>query len=84
MSKKFTLKHYQLPITILWEDPIESFIKRMEIILKDMQKNGLKRWNVKEVIAKVADGTLEKENDICCPPAAPKIKQNATPNKFEV
>ena len=83
MNKKFTLKHYQLPITILWEDPIESFIKRMEIILEDIQKNGLKRWNVKEVKIESADNESEN-NDICCPPPPPKAKQSATPHKFEV
>ena len=53
----FKFKHYQLPVTIIWRDPKESFVRGMKILLKDIEENGIERWNI----------TSSIEEDDCCP-----------------
>ena len=48
-AKKYILKHFKFPISILYSDPKESLPKAIKLLLKDMEKNGLDRWNVEEI-----------------------------------
>ena len=48
-AKRYILKHFKFPISILYSDPKESLPKAVELLLKDMKENGLDRWNVEEI-----------------------------------
>jgi len=48
-AKRYILKHFKFPISILYSDPKESLPKAIELLLKDMKENGLDRWNVEEI-----------------------------------
>ena len=48
-AKRYILKHFKFPISILYSDPKESLPKAIKLLLKDMEKNGLDRWNVEEI-----------------------------------
>jgi len=43
------LKHFKFPISILYSDPKESLPKAIKLLLKDIEENGLDRWNVEEI-----------------------------------
>ena len=79
---KYSFQHYQLPVTILWSAPKESFVKGMRTLLKDIEENGVERWTVKELEGRI--GVAPKEEDDCCPPATPSAKQGAIAQEFEV
>ena len=72
-AKRYILKHFKFPISILYSDPKESLPKAIKLLLKDMEKNGLDRWNVEEIteewglgepIAEPVDLTPKEEFDI--------------------
>ena len=48
-AKRYILKHFKFPISILYSDPKESLPKAIKLLLKDMEENGLDRWNVEEI-----------------------------------
>ena len=83
MAKRYILKHFKFPISILYNDPKESLPKAIELLLKDIRENGLLSWDVEEVKIESTEDKSE-DDDICCPPAHPKAKQSAIPRKFEV
>jgi len=71
-AKRYILKHFKFPISILYSDPKESLPKAIKLLLKDMEKNGLDRWNVEEITEewglggepKPVDTTPKEEFDI--------------------
>lgn len=70
----FAFRHYQLPVTIIWNDPKEYFVKGMKIILKDIEEKGIERWTVKELKGEIKDIPVAAkpvdyapEEDDCCP-----------------
>ena len=71
-AKRYILKHFKFPISILYSDPKESLPKAIKLLLKDMEKNGLDRWNVEEITEewglggepKPVDTTQREEFDI--------------------
>ena len=70
----FTFRHYQLPVTIIWRDPEESFVRGMKILLKDIEENGIERWNVTSSTEEIKDipsppkpVDYAPEEDDCCP-----------------
>ena len=82
-TKGYAFKHYQMPVTIFWNDPKEYFVKGMKTLLRDIEENGIERWTVKELKAEIKDIPPVK-GDECCPPSAPSpVKRNAV-IKFEV
>ena len=83
-TKGYAFKHYQLPITILWNDPKEYFIIGMKILLEDIQKNGLERWTVKELKGEIKDIPDAEEEDECCPPPEEAVQQIARDKTFEI
>ena len=48
-AKRYIFKHFKFPISILYSDPKESLPKAIKLLLKDMEENGLDRWNVEEI-----------------------------------
>jgi hypothetical protein len=48
-AKRYILKHFKFPISISYQDPIESLPKTIELLLIDIKNNGIDRWNVKEI-----------------------------------
>jgi len=48
-AKRYILKHFKFPISILYSDPMENLPKAIELLLEDMKKNGIDRWNVEEI-----------------------------------
>ena len=48
-AKRYILKHFKFPISILYNDPKESLPKAIELLLKDIGKNGLLSWDVEEI-----------------------------------
>ena len=71
-AKRYILKHFKFPISILYSDPKESLPKAIKLLLKDMEENGLDRWNVEEITEewglggepKPVDTTQREEFDI--------------------
>ena len=51
-AKRYILKHYKFPISILYNDPMENLPKAVELLLMDVKENGMDRWNVKEITEK--------------------------------
>jgi len=51
----FAFRHYKLPVTIIWRDPEESFVKGMKILLKDIEENGAERWTVTSLTGEMKD-----------------------------
>ena len=47
--KRYIFKHFKFPISILYSDPKESLPKVIKLLLKDVEENGLDRWNVEEI-----------------------------------
>ena len=47
--KRYILKHFKFPISISYQDPIESLPKAIELLLIDMKDNGMDRWNIEEI-----------------------------------
>ena len=82
-AKRYILKHFKFPISILYNDPKESLPKAIELLLKDIRENGLLSWDVEEVKI-VSTEDKSEDDDNCCPPAAPKAKQSAILRKFKV
>ena len=48
-AKRYILKHFKFPISISYQDPIESLPKAIELLLIDMKDNGMDRWNIEEI-----------------------------------
>ena len=48
-AKRYIFKHFKFPISILYSDPKESLPKVIKLLLKDIEENGLDRWNVEEI-----------------------------------
>ena len=48
-AKRYILKHFKFPISILYGDPKESLPKAIELLLKDIKDNGLLSWDVEEI-----------------------------------
>ena len=48
-AKKYILKHCKFPISIFYSDPKESLAKAIELLLKDIEENGLVSWDVEEI-----------------------------------
>ena len=48
-AKRYILKHFKFPISIAYNDPMESLPKAIELLLVDMKENGIDRWNVEEI-----------------------------------
>ena len=71
-AKRYILKHFKFPISILYGDPKESLPKAIKLILKDIEDNGLLSWDVEEITEewglggepKPVDTTPKKEFDI--------------------
>ena len=82
-AKRYILKHFKFPISILYSDPKESLPKAIELLLKDIGENGLLNWDVEEVKIESTEDKSEAD-DNCCPPAPPKAKQSIIPHKFKV
>jgi len=59
-SKHFAFKHYQLPVTIIWKDPEEYFVKGMKTILRDIEENGTERWTVTSLTKNIPTTAEEK------------------------
>ena len=49
-AKRYILKHFKFPISILYNDPMENLPKAIELLLEDMKENGIDRWNVEEIV----------------------------------
>ena len=47
--KRYIFKHFKFPISIFYSDPKESLPKVIKLLLKDIEENGLDRWNVEEI-----------------------------------
>jgi len=73
-AKRYILKHFKFPISILYSDPKESLPKAIELLLKDMKENGLDRWNVEEITEEWGLGEEEPLNTAA----------NNTEEEFEV
>ena len=71
-AKRYILKHFKFPITILYNDPMENLPKALELLLIDMKDNGVDRWKVEEITEKwdlgeqpkPVDATPKEEFDI--------------------
>ena len=48
-AKRYIFKHFKFPISIAYNDPMESLPKALELLLVDMKENGIDRWNVEEI-----------------------------------
>jgi hypothetical protein len=62
-AKKYILKHFKFPISILYSDPKDSLPKAIKLLLKDMEENGLERWNVEEITEEWGLGEQPKRID---------------------
>ena len=80
----FAFKHYQLPVTIIWNDPKEYFVKGMKTLLRDIEENGIERWTVKELKEEIKPVDSAPKEDDCCPPPTNPAQQGATGGKFVV
>ena len=49
-AKRYILKHFKFPISILYNAPMENLPKAIELLLEDMKENGIDRWNVEEIV----------------------------------
>ena len=47
--KRYILKHFKFPISIAYNDPMESLPKAIELLLIDMKENGTDRWKIEEI-----------------------------------
>ena len=63
-AKRYILKHFKFPISILYSDPKESLAKAIKLLLKDMEENGLDRWNVEEITEEWGLGEQPKPADL--------------------
>ena len=72
-AKRYILKHFKFPISILYSDPKESLPKAIKLLLKDMEENGLDRWNVEEI---TEEWGLDEQ--------PPNTAANNTAEEFEV
>ena len=73
-AKRYILKHFKFPISILYSDPKESLPKAIKLLLKDMEENGLDRWNVEEITEEWGLGEEEPLNTVA----------NNTAEEFEI
>ena len=48
-AKRYILKHFKFPITIAYNDPMKNLPKAIELLLKDIEENGLLSWDVEEI-----------------------------------
>jgi hypothetical protein len=62
-AKKYILKHFKFPISILYSDPKESLAKAIELLLKDIEENGLVSWDVEEITEEWGLGEEPKRID---------------------
>jgi len=72
--KRYIFKHFKFPISILYSDPKESLPKVIKLLLKDVEENGLDRWNVEEITEEWGLGEEEPLNTAA----------NNTEEEFEV
>ena len=63
-ATRYILKHFKFPISILYSDPKESLPKAVKLLLKDMEENGLDRWNVEEITEEWGLGEQPKPADL--------------------
>ena len=73
-AKRYILKHFKFPISILYNDPKESLPKAIELLLKDIGENGLLSWDVEEITEEWGLGEDEPLNTAA----------NNTEEEFEV
>lgn len=73
-AKRYIFKHFKFPISILYSDPKESLPKVIKLLLKDIEENGLDRWNVEEITEEWGLGEEEPLNTAA----------NNTEEEFEV
>ena len=59
-AKRYIFKHFKFPISILYSDPKESLPKVIKLLLKDIEENGLDRWNVEEIVEEWGLGEQSK------------------------
>ena len=59
-AKRYILKHFKFPISILYNDPMENLPKAIELLLEDMKENGIDRWNVEEIVEEWGLGEQSK------------------------
>ena len=59
-AKRYILKHFKFPISILYSDPMENLPKAIELLLEDMKENGIDRWNVEEIVEEWGLGEQSK------------------------
>ena len=62
-AKRYILKHFKFPISILYGDPKESLPKAIKLILKDIEENGLVSWDVEEITEEWGLGEEPKRID---------------------
>ena len=62
-AKRYILKHFKFPMTILYSDPKESLPKAIKLILKDIEENGLVSWDVEEITEEWGLGEEPKRID---------------------
>jgi len=62
-AKRYILKHFKFPMTILYSDPKESLPKAIKLILKDIEDNGLLSWDVEEITEEWGLGEEPKRID---------------------
>ena len=62
-AKRYILKHFKFPMTILYSDPKESLPKAIKLILKDIEENGLVGWDVEEITEEWGLGEEPKRID---------------------
>ena len=48
-AKRYILKHFKFPISILYNDPMKNLPKAIELLLKDIGENGMIHWDVEEI-----------------------------------
>ena len=63
-AKRYILKHFKFPISISYQDPMESLPKAIELLLIDMKENGTDRWNVEEITEEWGLGEVAKPVDL--------------------
>jgi hypothetical protein len=62
-AKRYILKHFKFPISILYGDPKESLPKAIKLLLKDIDENGMLSWDVEEITEEWGLGEQPKPID---------------------
>ena len=63
-AKRYILKHFKFPISILYNDPMKNLPKAIELLLKDIGENGLLSWDVEEITEEWSLGDVPKPVDL--------------------